>query len=259
MKSRAKFIACTILPVALAAVWLALATDHPSAPPPPSAALPTPHHEEPWIFKEGRGILLSPSAHQAIGLRVEPVETASIEPESAPLSAQIYRDANESKDRKTASASLWLSSAQAAALTAGHCLPFHRGSAAFAANLTAVKPAFQPGGTRETLWHVEDPGRILQVGDFLEARLPQPQAAPRPSAVIPAAAVVESVRGAFVYTRNGPAYLRIPVRLGPRHSERIEVLDGLMEGDEIVTTGVYHLWMIELQAVNGGKGCADGH
>jgi cobalt-zinc-cadmium efflux system membrane fusion protein len=71
--------------------------------------------------------------------------------------------------------------------------------------------------------------------------------------------VVESVRGSFVYAANGGAFLRTPVVLGSRQGDRIEVMDGLFEGDEIVTAGASNLWMIELQAVNGGKGCADGH
>ena len=72
-------------------------------------------------------------------------------------------------------------------------------------------------------------------------------------------ALVETVRGDFVYTLNGAAYLRVAVKTGTRADGRVEIIDGLLEGDEVVVGGAYDLWMIELQAVNGGRGCADGH
>jgi len=72
-------------------------------------------------------------------------------------------------------------------------------------------------------------------------------------------ALVETVRGDFVYTLNGAAYVRVAVKTGTRADGRVEIIDGLLEGDELVVGGAYDLWMIELQAVNGGRGCADGH
>lgn len=76
---------------------------------------------------------------------------------------------------------------------------------------------------------------------------------------VPESALVETVRGDFVYTKNGEAFLRVPVMLGVRKDGMVEIVDGLFEGDEVVVNGAYDLWMIELQAVNGGRGCADGH
>ncbi len=76
---------------------------------------------------------------------------------------------------------------------------------------------------------------------------------------ITGSALLETIRGDFVYTRNGKAFLRVPVETGRRSGGYIEILDGLFEGDEVVSAGAYDLWMIELQAVNGGRGCADGH
>lgn len=71
--------------------------------------------------------------------------------------------------------------------------------------------------------------------------------------------LLETVRGDFVYVKNGNAFLRVPVKTGKRTGGYIEILDGLFEGDEVVSAGAYDLWMIELQAINGGRGCADGH
>ena len=76
---------------------------------------------------------------------------------------------------------------------------------------------------------------------------------------IPAAALLRTVKGDFVYVANGDWYLRTPVTAGGAHGERIEIRDGLYEGDVVVSAGVEALWLAELQAVNGGVGCADGH
>jgi multidrug efflux pump subunit AcrA (membrane-fusion protein) len=188
-----------------------------------------------------------------------PVESASILPERSGIAAQIYRSAAEASDQKMASASLWVPSAEAAALKVGQRIDLSSGHGEFPATVAAVKPAVQAGAPSEVLLTVSDQEAKLRVGDFLQARLGQDDARRREATIIPASAVVESVRGSFVYAANGGAFLRTPVVLGSRQGDRIEVVDGLFEGDEIVTAGASALWMIELQAVNGGKGCADGH
>jgi len=76
---------------------------------------------------------------------------------------------------------------------------------------------------------------------------------------VPAAALLRTVKGDFVYVSNGGWMLRTPVKIGASDGSWFEVLDGLYEGDSIVTRGTQALWMAELQAVNGGVGCADGH
>lgn len=73
---------------------------------------------------------------------------------------------------------------------------------------------------------------------------------------LPAEARLRTVKGDFVYVANGGWLLRTPVRLAP---DGATVTDGLYEGDVIVTQGVRALWLAELQAINGGVGCADGH
>jgi len=76
---------------------------------------------------------------------------------------------------------------------------------------------------------------------------------------IPASALLRTIKGDFVFVANGDWFLRTPVTLGVRDGDWIEVRDGLYEGDRVVVRGVRALWLAELQAVNGGVGCADGH
>lgn len=79
------------------------------------------------------------------------------------------------------------------------------------------------------------------------------------AAAIPAEALLRTVKGDFVFVSNGGWFLRTPVKVGANGEGYFEVIEGLYEGDTIVTKGARALWLAELQAVNGGVGCADGH
>lgn len=79
------------------------------------------------------------------------------------------------------------------------------------------------------------------------------------TAAIPADALLRTVKGDFVYVANGEWFLRTPVKVGRADATHIEIADGLYEGDTIVTEGVRGLSLAEIQALNGGVGCADGH
>jgi multidrug efflux pump subunit AcrA (membrane-fusion protein) len=76
---------------------------------------------------------------------------------------------------------------------------------------------------------------------------------------VPAAALLRTVKGDFVFVANGDWYLRTPVQIGAARGDWLEVTGGLYEGDTIVTQGANALWLAELSATNGGVGCADGH
>lgn len=76
---------------------------------------------------------------------------------------------------------------------------------------------------------------------------------------LPADALLRTAKGDFVYVANGPWLLRTPVTVQGDPLAGFTVNDGLYEGDVIATRGVRVLWLAELQAINGGVGCADGH
>ncbi len=78
-------------------------------------------------------------------------------------------------------------------------------------------------------------------------------------AAIPAEALLRTVKGDFVYVANGEWFLRTQVKLGAADRGWLEVSEGLYEGDRIVVGGTKALWLAEVQAVNGGVGCVDGH
>lgn len=83
--------------------------------------------------------------------------------------------------------------------------------------------------------------------------------AARGVSAIPADALLRTVKGDFVFVANGEWYLRTPVTIGASDGAWLEAKEGLYEGDRIVVQGTRDLWLAEIQAVNGGVGCADGH
>lgn len=76
---------------------------------------------------------------------------------------------------------------------------------------------------------------------------------------IPVDALLRTIKGDFVYVANGDWFLRAPVVIGATDVSHVEIKDGLYEGDTIVVKGVRGLSLAEIQALNGGVGCADGH
>lgn len=76
---------------------------------------------------------------------------------------------------------------------------------------------------------------------------------------VPIQALLRTVRGDFVYVGNGDWFLRTPVTTGAIDGTHVEIKEGLYEGDTVVVGGVRALSLTEVQALNGGVGCADGH
>ena len=76
---------------------------------------------------------------------------------------------------------------------------------------------------------------------------------------VPAAALLRSARGDFVYVENGDWFLRTPVEVASIGDTAVQIRQGLYEGDVVVSHGVSSLVLSEIQALNGGVCCADGH
>lgn len=71
-------------------------------------------------------------------------------------------------------------------------------------------------------------------------------------AVVPRSALLRTAEGAFVYAVNGEAYQRTAVKTGAESDALVEITDGLLEGDAVVTRPVEALYLVELRAVKGG-------
>ena len=76
---------------------------------------------------------------------------------------------------------------------------------------------------------------------------------------VPRESVLATANGPVVFVANGESFLRTAVTLGEQTATHIAITDGLYEGDVVAVNGVRTLALAEIQAVNGGVGCADGH
>lgn len=228
----------------------------PSAPPEENTATT----KEAWSFKEGHGVYLGPTTREKLGLVINEVVTGDIQPEHTTSPAHVYRAASEKPGQTKSAAFIWLTVAEARQLALGQSLDASKSGFAESAKVTSIKAPLNTSTTLvEVLVEIPDPKGRLRVGDFLQLAIKGADVPKKGVTVVPPAAVIESIREPSVYVVNGDSFLRTPVRLGAKQDDKVEIIDGLFEGDEIVTQGAAELWAIEMQAVNGGKGCADGH
>jgi len=225
----------------------------------PAAGTPQHSEKEAWSFKAGQGVTLGDTGLKALGIATAEVQTAKITPAAPAVMLQIHQAAAERTPPGGKSlGSFFLRSADAKPPSPGEVFEARANGSVFAAAVTEVGPP-AGGGPVEVLAAIDDPDAVLRTGDFLEARFAPAKRARQAVTAVPLSAVVDSVRGPFVYVVNGRSFLRTPVRTGAVQDGIVEVLDGIFEGDEVVTNGAAGLWMVELQAVNGGKGCGDAH
>lgn len=90
----------------------------------------------------------------------------------------------------------------------------------------------------------------VKPGEFLSAVISLPRE--NVVTVIPRSALLRTSEGTFVYALNGEAYLRTPVKIGSEANGLLEITDGLLAGDSVVTKPVETFYLIELRATKGG-------
>jgi membrane fusion protein (multidrug efflux system) len=93
----------------------------------------------------------------------------------------------------------------------------------------------------------------LQQGDFGQVTISVP--GEKPALVVPRESVIRGTSGNLVYAVNGDAYILTWVEVGVESDGFVEITDGLLAGDSVVTSGAMDLWLVELRAVKGGQGC----
>jgi len=115
--------------------------------------------------------------------------------------------------------------------------------------VVAVQKTFAYGET-EIVVGVTNAGTKLKDGEFVSATITLPRE--EAVTVVPSSALLRTSEGAFVYTVNGEAYYRTAVKTGNETDGKIEITDGLFQGDQVVVKPVETLWLIELRATKGG-------
>jgi|SRR5215217_840612 len=124
------------------------------------------------------------------------------------------------------------------------------------ATLTRVGASVDPA-TRTVRARVElpNPEGALKAGLFLRARVQV--AAEHPALLVPREAIQRAEGRTLVFVKKGAGlYEPVAVELGARTLELVEVVKGLSEGQEIVTTGAF-LLKTEILKGSIGAGCCE--
>lgn len=210
-------------------------------------------------FQEGKGILLAQSAREMIGL-----ETAEVSQRTLALAftatARVFHAAHQHgsefpghKDGH-AYANAIIPTATADLLKVGQAVVLdrlsHPGGETLQGRLSSLdRETARAIGQVEAVIEIPDPNESLAFGAFLTARF---ATAERAALVIPRSALVDAAAGTFVYARNGEHWLRTAVKVGGANENYVEILDGLFDGDIVVSKGAIDLWLVELRFTKGG-------
>jgi hypothetical protein len=126
----------------------------------------------------------------------------------------------------------------------------------FSGRIARLAPVLDPA-TRTAPIEVEIPNPGFRLKPGMYARVTVTTDERKDALVVPTNAVVDYTgrRGVFVASADSTVTFR-PVRVGIEESEQIEILDGVAEGDRIVTTGAAALRdgdRVLLAGASGGR------
>ena len=110
----------------------------------------------------------------------------------------------------------------------------------FSGNVLAIAPAVDATTNAGLVRiRVNNAGRALKVGMFAEAHVAL--AEHKDALVVPPPAVVRIDEGAVVYVVTGDMAQRTTVKVGLEKPDAVEILEGLKEGQTVLTSSVYGL------------------
>ncbi len=101
---------------------------------------------------------------------------------------------------------------------------------------------------------IGDPGKVLKLGMYVRVSLGREKSGERTMPVVPAAAVqlINNQQIVFTATSDPNKFELRPVRLGQASDGRIPVLEGLLQGERVVTNGSFMLRAEWLKSLQGG-------
>jgi len=121
-----------------------------------------------------------------------------------------------------------------AGMKAGVIAPYNQRT--YEATVTEILPVFDKGSrTLKVRLETDNPGYKLRTDMFVDVDLPVTYP---PALWVPAGAVLDSGLHQTVFVDQGDGYfIPRPVRIGLRIGDQVEIVDGLAEGEKIVTSG----------------------
>lgn len=216
-------------------------------------------------FKEGKGVELSEQTKKSLGFEIVEVSEEKIS-SAITIPIQIYREANTNVISNNAKPNRAYGTGvvtldQAKQIEVGQAVTLElteSGIEKVEGRLIRINKSFQPAlGGIEVLVEIPDQQHRFNIGTMFQAHLTGKKS--ESVTAIPTSALLKTANGKFVYVVNGKHLFRTPVKTGTESGDFIEITDGLYPGDQVARKPVLDIWMAELQAIKGGKACADGH
>lgn len=215
-------------------------------------------------YREGKGLELPEPSKKALGLEVTEVTEQKLAP-VCKFQVQVYQEANSIRRVSTAPhaesalATGYVTPEQAKELKPGQPVTLETsGQPKERIEGRLVSIGQSAGGmpnTTEALVAINDPENRFRAGTYFNAV--SAGEASGEVTVVPRSALLKTAAGTFVYVPNERFFFRTAVKTGAENEDFVEITEGLYAGDSVVKTPVMMLWLAELQAVNGGKACAD--
>jgi membrane fusion protein (multidrug efflux system) len=110
----------------------------------------------------------------------------------------------------------------------------------FTGKLYAIEPAIDPVmGTLSLRAVCDNSARTIFPGAYVEVELRLKQITD--ALMVPTQAVVPVLKGQTVLVRRQGVVVSVPVRTGIRNATSVQILDGLVPGDTVITTGIMQL------------------
>ena len=205
-------------------------------------------------FKAGQGVILTDETRKILGVEVADVTERRL-PNQIRFTVQVFGEKHHhalKEDDHTGCdvhGSAFLP-ADAAAVKSGQLVQVLKNTNSPLGGVVLAVQKTLALGESEVIIGVSNATATLKPGEFVPARINLP----RDEAVtaIPQSALLRTSEGTFVYAVNGDAYFRTAVKVGGEADGWVEISDGLLAGDQVVTQPVQTLWLIELRATKGG-------
>lgn len=206
-------------------------------------------------FKAGKGVIVTEETKKLLGIEVADVTEHKL-PNQIRLTVQVFGEKHhhllnpEDHTGCDVHGSGFVSTNTAAIVKAGQPVQLLKDTnSPLGGVVLAVQKALALGES-EVVIGISNATAAIKSGEFIPARINLPRAESVPA--IPQSALLRTSEGTFVYAVNGDAFFRTAVKTGSEADGWVEITDGLLAGDQVVTKPVQTLWLIELRATKGG-------
>ncbi len=206
-------------------------------------------------FKAGKGVMVTEETRKILGVEVADVTEQKL-PAQIRFNVQVFGEKHHHAIRDDdhtgcdVHGSGFLPPDKTAAVRAGQSVQVQtRTNESLAGIVLAVERALSLDEA-EVIVGLTNATDKVKPGDFLSAviTLPREEAV----MVVPRSALLRTAEGTFVFAVNGDAFIRTPVKIGSEAGGLLEITDGLLAGDSVVTKPVETFYLIELRATKGG-------